>query len=843
MEGTDSYAPYTYRGKTMLIERYLLLGRHPCGEEGYDPFRLLPGYGADALNLEEIDPGAYPLFDDLDRERFNSFRYREDCWGKAVTLYTRIYSKTRTQILLSVSCCRGKLWLNGRCLSVHWDRSPSEYMLTAALNRGVNHLLLELLPLRGSNRFSVQIMNRRSEMSGGFLTLSRTLHSTFDPLILVHDPFVLPKEETFRFMYIKNDGELLRDYQVEIVDSIRGLVKTLPARLGEMVAVDLRELRRLHEDPLRHEWLRCVFQNKKGERLELGPCILIGEFSTRSEEIRRRLEERLPELPPEAYAYCRAEIERQKGAGDADTMRYWYTHRSLEAAAWLEKGIFPYGYYRTPGVWEWFIHSELDDSIVRLGILIPPGYDEHKAYPAVIALSTGNEGYVGWELQQLDLGEPCFCFDVTGRGVTGGSYVGEASTLEILRWILTNFRVDEDRLYVLGGSNGGFASYALAQNHPSLPAALYPFIGYPQMETLENLSNIPTYQIVSPEDYVFAGRENAVRDRLRPYGNYHQYDMRQMAHHHLYPYLYHQEILRALLRHRRNRYPERLRFKTFRNRHCESYWIRLHGIEKGRRCARLRAEIPDAGSIRLTVYGATGITVTLPPQIDRENFAVFLNRQRFSFSSYTGGPLVFVRNGGWKRADAPTAADLRKGTGLLDVYLDSLRIVIPDGADEELRELAGRFAHPSSNGFDSRIYVDYPVYPASRVPRHLFAHNLILVDRCGENPLVERFRDKLAVDYDQEGYTYQGMRRQGDYVLLQVLPNPYDARRSMLVVGYNSSTLLKRHLLLRRIILPTYVNGIDPYWNNEVLVYTGRYWAAYEEGAPLEPVEGTTLQP
>lgn len=129
--------------------------------------------------------------------------------------------------------------------------------------------------------------------------------------------------------------------------------------------------------------------------------------------------------------------------------------------------------------------------------------------------------------------------------------------------------------------------------------------------------------------------------------------------------------------------------KPSRNRHCESYWIRLHGIEKGRRCARSAAEIPDAGSIRLTVYGATGITVTLPPQIDRENFAVFLNRQRFSFSSYTGGPLVFVRNGGWIRADAPAAADLRKGTGLLDVYLDSLRIVIPDGVDEELRELAG----------------------------------------------------------------------------------------------------------------------------------------------------------
>ena len=68
-------------------------------------------------------------------------------------------------------------------------------------------------------------------------------------------------------------------------------------------------------------------------------------------------------------------------------------------------------------------------------------------------------------------------------------------------------------------------------------------------------------------------------------------------------------------------------------------------------------------------------------------------------------------------------------------------------------------------------------------------------------------------------------------------------RRAIPIRGCAGSTLLKRHLLLRRIILPTYVNGIDPYWNNEVLVYTGRYWAAYEEGAPLEPVEGTTLQP
>ena len=141
--------------------------------------------------------------------------------------------------------------------------------------------------------------------------------------------------------------------------------------------------------------------------------------------------------------------------------------------------------------------------------------------------------------------------------------------METLKWIKSHFRLDENRLYIIGESNGGFATYAIAQNHPHLAAAIFPCAGYPQLETIENIAGIPTYQVVSPRDYIFAGRENTVKDKLRRYRYYHQIDFKEMNHHHLEAYLCQKEILRELFQHKRNPYPDTLRFKTFRNRHGE----------------------------------------------------------------------------------------------------------------------------------------------------------------------------------------------------------------------------------------------------------------------------------
>ncbi len=45
-------------------------------------------------------------------------------------------------------------------------------------------------------------------------------------------------------------------------------------------------------------------------------------------------------------------------------------------------------------------------------------------------------------------------------------------------------------------------------------------------------------------------------------------------------------------------------------------------------------------------------------------------------------------------ANPETFRDYRKGTGLLDVYMHSLRMVVADNASEEMQMIAEHFSHP-----------------------------------------------------------------------------------------------------------------------------------------------------
>jgi predicted peptidase len=123
--------------------------------------------------------------------------------------------------------------------------------------------------------------------------------------------------------------------------------------------------------------------------------------------------------------------------------------------------------------------------------------------------------------------------------MTGGSYISEASSLEIINWILTNYSIDRNRLYLIGYSNGAYAVFALAQSLPDLAAVIYPVGGLSEKELTMNLSNITVIQPVSRKDNIFRGNINAVKNSLQRYGNYRQYKFDGLTHIHLDPYQYH----------------------------------------------------------------------------------------------------------------------------------------------------------------------------------------------------------------------------------------------------------------------------------------------------------------
>ena len=133
--------------------------------------------------------------------------------------------------------------------------------------------------------------------------------------------------------------------------------------------------------------------------------------------------------------------------------------------------------------------------------------------------------------------------------------------------------------------------------------------------------------------------------------------------------------------------------------------------------------------------------------------------------------------------------------------------------------------------------VDYPIYRAGEAPAGIFSHNLIILDSGGGNPYAQRIRNRLWMECGEGGVVCQEQTLTGEYIAMQVVPHPYDDRRSVLYVATNSEGLLGGNLFTRRVVHPYYLNGLHPYWNNVALLHIrGAFYRIYEAGGPLEQI-------
>ncbi len=251
----------------------------------------------------------------------------------------------------------------------------------------------------------------------------------------------------------------------------------------------------------------------------------------------------------------------------------------------------------------------------------------------------------------------------------------------------------------------------------------------------------------------------------------------------------------------------------------------------------VEATLASPSHIELRVQGSDGVTLTLPPEADRKSLDIVVNKVRLHVEEYEKRQVILRRGKTWRICAQEPRPDYRKGTGILDVYQDSLRILLPDESPEALRRAAEAFARPHTNGGGGDIAVDYPIYRAGEAPAGIFSHNLIILDSGGGNPYAQRIRNRLWMECGEGGVVCQEQTLTGEYIAMQVVPHPYDDRRSVLYVATNSEGLLGRNLFTRRVVHPYYLNGLHPYWNNVALLHIrGAFYRIYEAGGPLEQI-------
>ncbi|MEC2323428.1 carboxylesterase family protein [Lederbergia lenta] len=84
------------------------------------------------------------------------------------------------------------------------------------------------------------------------------------------------------------------------------------------------------------------------------------------------------------------------------------------------------------------------------------------------------------------------------------------SIYALLEDLITQYRVDEDRIYVTGLSMGGYGTWEIAKQHPEKFAAMAPICGGGSVEHLERLKDVPVWAFHGAKDDVVPMEESQV---------------------------------------------------------------------------------------------------------------------------------------------------------------------------------------------------------------------------------------------------------------------------------------------------------------------------------------------
>jgi len=165
-------------------------------------------------------------------------------------------------------------------------------------------------------------------------------------------------------------------------------------------------------------------------------------------------------------------------------------------------------------------HYFLKDAgeIMPYRIYVPPSYDGKRAYPMVLALhglGGTEDGFFGPNYRALPEAEKRGYILVAplgfridggygGRGAvhTRNQQLSEEDVMDVLRLVREHYKIDNNRIYLLGHSMGAIGTWLLGPKYPDIWAALAPISGAGDPASVEKTRDIPEIVVHGNADTV-----------------------------------------------------------------------------------------------------------------------------------------------------------------------------------------------------------------------------------------------------------------------------------------------------------------------------------------------------
>jgi predicted esterase len=146
----------------------------------------------------------------------------------------------------------------------------------------------------------------------------------------------------------------------------------------------------------------------------------------------------------------------------------------------------------------WAYRSAVDNTVQPYRFFVPTVYDAKKKWPMVVALhgmgGDENSFFAAYDNGAIRrIAEERGYIVVCPKGRQPASMylaAAERDVIDVIKEMKREFSIDDDRVYLMGHSMGGYGSWSVAVNHPDLFAAIGPIAGGGMPQTVARLSAI-----------------------------------------------------------------------------------------------------------------------------------------------------------------------------------------------------------------------------------------------------------------------------------------------------------------------------------------------------------------
>ena len=289
------------------------------------------------------------------------------------------------------------------------------------------------------------------------------------------------------------------------------------------------------------------------------------------------------------------------------------------------------------------------------GLFVPPAYDPEVAFPLVVCLHgagfTGDSYLERWATR---LGESYILVCPTSMAGTWWTRPSEELVFATIKTVRAQYRIDPDRIYLTGMSNGGIGTWIIGMHYAPRFAAVAPMAGgiddvlYP---FLENLRHTSLYVIHGAKDRIMpVWLSRNVTNELARLGIAFTYREHEWTHPHAGGHFFPRQELPALVKwfdhQRRDPYPRKLTVVRDASHLTDFGWVRIDATDRIAMFPKAQLIDRHGDLIKNKVYARMAVDVRngnhIEVRTDRvRRYTLFLNDALIDFS----GPVTVVTDG------------------------------------------------------------------------------------------------------------------------------------------------------------------------------------------------------